>query len=79
MENEILAIIAKVSDVEPGDLKPETELVADLQLDSPAALTLICDLEDKLNIQLPDEAFDNMETVGDVLRMALSGTVESDS
>ena len=43
------------------------ELVADLNIDSPKALQLLVDLEDRLSIEISDEDAAKMDTVGDVL------------
>ena len=64
---EVLDVIAKLADVEKASLKPETELVADLGIDSPKALQLLVELEDALGIEISDEEAAKMESVGDVL------------
>ncbi|MEE8278289.1 MAG: phosphopantetheine-binding protein [Thermoanaerobaculia bacterium] len=63
----VLEIIAEVSGVEVSSLEPETELVADLGIDSPRALQLLVELEDRLEIEIGDEAIEKLETVGSVL------------
>lgn len=70
MEQKVLGIIAKVAKVEATTLKPEQELAADLSIDSTKALQLLCDLEDELEIEVPEEAVSNITTVGDVLAIA---------
>ncbi len=66
-EQAVLEIIAEVSGVEVSSLEPETELVADLGIDSPRALQLLVELEDRLDIEIGDEAIEKLETVGSVL------------
>ena len=63
----VLEIIAEVSGVEVSSLEPATELVADLGIDSPRALQLLVELEDRLEIEIGDEAIEKLETVGSVL------------
>lgn len=63
----VLEVIAEVAKVEPAELKPETELVADLGIDSPRALQLLVELEDRLEIEIADDEVERLETVGDVL------------
>ena len=65
---EALAVISKLADVPQEQLKPETELVADLGIDSPKALQLLVELEEALGIEISDEEAARMETVGDVLK-----------
>ena len=65
---EALSVISKLADVPQEQLKPETELVADLGIDSPKALQLLVELEEALGIEISDEEAARMETVGDVLK-----------
>ena len=65
--NEVLEVISKLSGTSKDGLKKETELVADLGIDSPKALQLLVELEDALGIEISDEEAAKMETVGDVL------------
>ena len=62
-----LEVIAEISGVDPSTLKPETELVGDLGIDSPKALHLLVKLEDELEIEIGDEEVAEMQTVGRVL------------
>ena len=63
-----LEVIAEVSGAEVGELRPETELVADLGVDSAKALTMLVELEDRLEITIEDDEVTELATVGDVLR-----------
>lgn len=65
---EALEVISKLAGVPQDQLKPETELVADLGIDSPKALQLLVELEEALDIEISDEEAARMETVGDVLK-----------
>ncbi|HEY3324412.1 MAG TPA: acyl carrier protein [Planctomycetota bacterium] len=69
-EQKVLAILAKVSKRDVSTIKPEQQLVADLGIDSPRALELMCDMEDELKIEIPEDAVGRIETVGDVLTVA---------
>ncbi len=62
-----LEVVAEVSGVEVESLQPRTELVADLGIDSPKALHLLVELEDRLGIEVDDDEVIGLETVGDVL------------
>ena len=64
---EALEVISKLAGIPQDQLKPETELVADLGIDSPKALQLLVELEEALGIEISDEEAARMETVGDVL------------
>lgn len=62
-----LDVLSKISGVEPTEIRPEMDLTADLGIDSPKALQLLVDLEDRLSIEISDDDAAQMETVGDVL------------
>lgn len=62
-----LEVLAEVSDRDVADLGPELDLVADLEIDSPRALQLLVLLEERLEIEIPDEDAARLEKVGDVI------------
>jgi acyl carrier protein len=62
-----LAVIAKVSKVDPGTLTSDMDLVADLGLDSARALELLVELEDALGTEISDEQAARLNSVGDIL------------
>ncbi len=64
---ETIGVLAKLVGRSVEDVKPEMDLVADLGMDSPKSLQLLVELEDRLSIEIPDEAAARMQTVGDVL------------
>ncbi len=70
--DKVLAVISQLANVEKDTLKPETELVANLGIDSPKALQLLVDLEETLDIEITDEEAAKLETVGDILELYAS-------
>jgi acyl carrier protein len=66
-QDKVLDIIAKVSKRERASIKPESELAADLGIDSPKALQLLMDIEDALKIEIGEEDAARMNTVKDIL------------
>lgn len=63
----VLDTIAEVGGIDVAELKPETELVAQLGLDSAKAVQLLVLLEERLSIEIEDEQVPKLITVGDVL------------
>lgn len=61
-----LDVIARISGTAAADLRPEQNLVADLGIESPQALQLLVELEEKLGVEITDEEAAAMETVGDI-------------
>jgi acyl carrier protein len=66
--DDVLDVLAQVSGRHRADIRPDMDLVADLSIDSPQALRLLVELEEKLEIEISDEDAARMTTVGDVLR-----------
>ena len=63
----VLEIIARVSGVDPARISPRSELVGDLGIDSPKALAMLVELEDRLETEIDDELISRLDTVADVL------------
>ena len=64
----VLEVIAQVSGVDRGEITPDSELVGDLGVDSPKALAMLVELEDRLEMEIDDELVSRLNTVADVLR-----------
>lgn len=62
-----LEVIAEISGQQAAAIEPKMDLIADLNIDSPKALHLLVELEDKLGIEISDEDAARMDTVSDVL------------
>lgn len=62
-----LEVVAEIAGVDVQSLAPETELVAQLGIDSPKALHMLVELEDRLGVEIDDDDVVNLKTVGDVL------------
>ena len=69
-----LGVLAKISGTAQDEIKPEMGLAGDLGIDSPKALELLMELEEKLEIEIGDEDAAKMETVGDVLAYLATAT-----
>lgn len=65
----VLEVISTLANVSKDSLEPESELVADLGIDSPKALQLLVELEEALEIEISDEEAAKLETVGDILKL----------
>jgi len=63
----ITAELAKLSDDDSGPITAETRLREDLGLNSLDAVDLALELEDELDIEVPDEQLATFQKVGDVV------------
>jgi acyl carrier protein len=66
VEAEVLAAIAEAKKI-PVDQIDADAPVADLQIDSLDIVTLAFDLEDRLQITIPDESIQSIRTVRDIV------------
>ena len=62
----ILDVIAEIGEVDASTLSPEMNLVADLGFDSAKAMRLLVELEERFDVEIPDEAAAEMSSIGDV-------------
>ena len=67
LERKLLEIISEICDAEVSALRPETELASDLGIDSPKALYMLVEIEDRLQVEIPDDQVQDLKTIGDVL------------
>ena len=66
---EVIAVIGRVLRDELGvarQVRPEDDLLADLQLDSVGVLTLVVGLEDHFRIALAEQDAESVRTIGDL-------------
>ncbi len=62
----VAELIAKVVHCKVEDVRPETELVA-LGIDSLKTISLIFELEEAFDVEIPNEAITSIVTVSDIL------------
>ncbi len=68
----VLVILARETGIAASEINQATELVGDLGIDSPRALQVLVEIEDKLDIEINDEEAANLHTVGDILKVVAS-------
>ncbi len=65
-------MIAEILTIEPENIKPETKLKDDLGADSLDLFQLVVELEEKYDVEVPDDELEKIVTVQDALDMAKS-------
>lgn len=55
VEKEIISILSEISGVDESDIKPETDLAKDLDIDSIKAIEITVAIEKKFKISVRDE------------------------
>ena len=66
-KNVALQILSQLSGKDQETITPEMDLVADLGIDSPKALQLLLELEERLGIEIEDEDAAKIDSVADIL------------
>jgi acyl carrier protein len=67
-EEQVRDIICEKLSVKPDQVSPETSFVNDIGADSLDLVELIMELEDKFDMQIPDEEAEKILTVGDAIK-----------
>ena len=65
--DQVKAIIIEQLGVEPEDVKPEASFVDDLGADSLDVVELVMALEEKFDLQIPDEDAEKIRKVGEAV------------
>ena len=72
MKEEIIKIIAGVAEVPEESINLKTNLIADLDLESLDLVTLVSEIENKYQIELPDKEIKKIQTVEDIVNFLSS-------
>ncbi|PZT49083.1 acyl carrier protein [Helicobacter valdiviensis] len=65
--DDVKAVVVEQLNVNEGEVKPESKFVDDLGADSLDVVELVMALEEKFEIEIPDEDAEKIATVGDVV------------
>ena len=65
--DKLKAIIVEQFDVDEALVTPEADMQEDLGIDSLDVVDLIVIISEEFDIEIPDEAVDNIKTVGDIV------------
>ena len=63
----VIDIVAEQLGVDKEKVKPETSFVNDLGADSLDTVELVMELEEEFNVNIPDDAAEKIETVGQAI------------
>ncbi|MBQ1451984.1 MAG: acyl carrier protein [Clostridia bacterium] len=64
----IRAMIAEQLEIDEDTITMDSALIEDLGADSLDVVDLVMSIEDEFEIEVPDEAIENMRTIGDAVR-----------
>lgn len=72
MKEEVIKIIADIAEVPEESINENTNLLADLDLESLDLVTLISEVETKYELEIPDKEIKKIQTVGDIINFLSS-------
>ncbi len=64
--DKVKKILSEQFDVDVNDLTDTTNIEEDLGADSVEVIDLLMSLEDEFQVEIPDEAIDEIRTIGDL-------------
>ena len=65
-QNEIIAFISEYYGISASEIRPDSNLVTDLGLQSFSLIEMCCELEEQYNIEIPEEQLSELLTVSDL-------------
>lgn len=69
MLKKAVEILAEYTETDAGEICPETDLKADLDLNSLDLMELAAAFEEAFDVQIPDRSIAEIQTVGDILKI----------
>ena len=63
----IRALLAEQLDIDPAKITMDSDIMGDFEADSLDIVDMVMTLEDEFGIEVPDDAIENLRTVGDVV------------
>ena len=72
--DKIKGIIVEQLGVDEAQVAMETHLMKDLEADSLDAVEIIMAIEDEFDLEVPDEAAEKFQTVGDIVKYVEENT-----
>ena len=67
IEKKVVEVMAKMLHRDEGDIRLESTLADDLEMDSFTALEMLFELEDQYGLEIPDEEIEHFKTVQDIV------------
>lgn len=72
MKEEVIKIIASVAEVPEESINLNTNIIADLDLESLDLVTLVSEIENKYELEIPDKEIKKIQTVEDIVNFLSS-------
>ena len=67
IEQKVISIVSEQMGVDKAEIRRETSFINDLNADSLDTVELVMELEEEFDINIPDDAAEKIETVGQAI------------
>jgi len=67
IEKKVVQVLVKMLHKDEADIRLESSLADDLEVDSFTAVEMLFELEDQWGLEIPDEEVENFKTVEDIV------------
>ncbi len=67
VEERVIAVTARVLNVDPGEVKPEHAFTTDLGAESVQSVELVANFEEEFGIEMDEDAALSVQTVGEAV------------
>ena len=68
LSEKLRGLMAEQLGVEPGEIKPDSNILEDLGADSLDVVEVVMALEEEFNIEVPDKDVESIRTIGDIVQ-----------
>lgn len=67
LESKVIKIVSEATKVDAANIKPETNFVDDLNLDSLDMVEMMMKMEEEFGIEIPEDKTEDLKTINDVV------------
>jgi len=68
MLEKVVEILSELTGVEEKEIKKDSKLIADLELNSLDVINMVVAFEEKFHIEIPEQKMKDLITVGDIVQ-----------
>ena len=68
VQERVIAVTARVLQLDPGEIKPDSAFTTDLGAESVQSVELVANFEEEFGIEMDEDAALSAETVGDAVK-----------
>ena len=66
IQSKVIQIVSEATKVEASSIKPETNFIDDLNLDSLDMVEMMMKMEEEFGVEIPEEKTEDLKTIQDV-------------